>query len=236
MKHYIYLFSLLISIFLAGCSQPDSQLTKNKDEFVAQIVSLYPELKDKNYETDIIKRIVDGDTYETSSGLKIRIIGVNTPEVFGKAQYYGREASNFSKKQLENQTVYLFRDVSDTDKYGRKLRYLFIQNDPVMFNETLLMEGYANTMTIPPDVMFAEKFVKLERESKANNKGLWGENRNSSSTQESCTNPKIKGNINSRNEKIYHAPYGRYYSQTKAEEMFCTEEEAIAAGYRKSKQ
>jgi micrococcal nuclease len=164
------------------------------------------------------------------------MIGVNTPEVFGEAQYYGREASNFSKKRLENQTVYLFRDVSDTDKYGRLLRYLFIQNDPIMFNETLLIEGYANTMTIPPDVMFSKKFAKLERESRENSKGLWKENKNSSSNQANCNNPKIKGNINSKNEKIYHMPNGRYYDQTKAEEIFCTEEEAIAAGYRKSKQ
>jgi micrococcal nuclease len=234
MKHYL-IISLLIFIFITGCSQPSNQ-DKDTNAFLAQIINDYPELKDKKYEIATIKRVVDGDTYETSSGQKLRMIGVNTPEVHGNEQYYGREASDFSKKRLENQTVYLFRDVSETDKYGRLLRYLFIQNEPVMFNETLVIEGYANTMTIPPDVMFAEKFAKLESESRANNKGLWGENKNSSSNQVSCLNPEIKGNINSRNEKIYHLPDGRYYDQTKAEEMFCTEEEAIAAGYRKSRQ
>jgi micrococcal nuclease len=235
MKHY-FIISLLISIFITGCSQPGSQVTEDENEFVAQIVSHYPELKNKKYEVETIKRVVDGDTYDTSSDHRIRIIGVNTPEVFGEMQYYGREASDFSKKRLENQTVYLFRDVSDTDKYGRLLRYLFIQNVPVMFNETLLIEGYANTMTFPPDVMFAKKFLLLEREARENHKGLWGENKDSSSNPANCTNPQIKGNINSRNEKIYHLPDGRYYNQTKAEEMFCTEEEAVAAGFRKSKQ
>lgn len=234
MKPY-FLFSLFIAIFavIVGCSP----LTEDQDLFVSQIISDYPELKDKQYEVAMITRIVDGDTYVTDSGDKIRLIGVNTPEISGKAQYYGREATEFSKKLLDNQTVYMFRDVSNTDKYGRLLRYLFIQNDPVMFNETLLKEGYANTMTIPPNVMFADKFVKLERESRLNNKGLWKENENPSVDQQkaTCTQPKIKGNINSRNEKIFHVPGGRNYEATKAEEMFCSEEEAIAAGYRKAK-
>jgi micrococcal nuclease len=231
MKHYL-LISLLISIFMAGCSQPGSQ---NKDAFVAQIANNYPELKHIKYEIATIKRVVDGDTYETSSGHKLRMIGVNTPEVFGEAQYYGREASDFSIKRLKDQTVYLFRDVSDTDKYGRLLRYLFIENDPVMFNETLLIEGYANTMTFPPDIKFAKKFVLLEREARENRKGLWGKAENAENAQ-ACQQPEIKGNINSRNEKIYHVPGGRYYDRTKAEIMFCTETEAIAAGFRKSKQ
>jgi micrococcal nuclease len=228
MKHYL-LIGLLISIFITGCSQSSNQ-DKETNAFLAQIINDYPELKDKEYEIATIKRVVDGDTYETNSGRKLRMIGVNTPEVHGNEQYYGHEASDFSKKWLENQTVYLLRDVSDTDKYGRLLRYLFIQNDPVMFNETLLIEGYANTMTVPPNVTFAKKFVLLESEARENNKGLWGQQ----VKDQACESPMIKGNINSRNEKIFHVPGGRYYGQTIAEEMFCTEEEAIAAGYRKS--
>lgn len=231
MKHYL-IISLLISIFMAGCSQPGSQVTEDKNAFVAEIISNYPELKDNKYEIATIRRIVDGDTYETSSGHKVRMIGVNTPEVFGEAQYYSREASNFSKKRLENQTVYLLRDVSDTDKYGRLLRYLFIQNDSVMFNETLLIEGYANTMTIPPDVMFSKKFVLLERQARENRKGLWRQPEKA----QACANPEIKGNINSRNEKIYHMPGDRYYDKTIAEKMLCSETEAMSAGFRKSKQ
>jgi micrococcal nuclease len=230
MKHYL-LISLLISIFITGCSQPGSQ-DKDTDAFLAQIINDYPELKDKKYEIATIKRVVDGDTYETSSGQKLRMIGVNTPEVHGNEQYYGREASDFSKSRLEGQTVYLFRDVSDTDKYNRLLRYVFINNDHVMFNETLLIEGYANTMTVPPNVTFAEKFVLLERQARENHKGLWGK----SEDAQACQKPEIKGNINSRNEKIYHVPGGKYYDQTKAEKMFCTKAEAVSAGFRKSKQ
>jgi micrococcal nuclease len=126
----------------------------------------------------------------------------------------------------------MFKDISETDKYNRLLRYVFIKDHPVMFNETLLMEGYANTMTFPPDVMFAEKFTFLEREARNDHKGLWGQPKDNTP---SCDNPGIKGNINSRNEKIYHVPGGRYYDVTIAERMFCTEAEAMEAGFRKSK-
>lgn len=161
---------------------------------------------------------------------------MNTPESTNKIEYYGKEASAYSKQQLEGKKVYMFQDTGDKDKYGRLLRYVFIENDSVMYNEKLLLEGYANTMTVPPNVMFSEKFVLLEREARNEHKGLWGEKNNQALTYTSCEQPKIKGNINSNNEKIYHVPEGRYYDATIAEEMFCTEEEAIAAGYRKSKQ
>lgn len=231
MKRYL-IISFLISIFITGCSQLGSQ---DKDEFVAQIIINYPELKDKKYEITTIKRTVDGDTFETESGHKVRLIGVNCPESIGKVEFFGKEASNFSRERLTGKKVYMFQDAGDKDKYGRLLRYIFIENENTMYNETLLIEGYANTMTVPPNVMFSKKFVELEREAREKNKGLWGDNKNSSN-QANCTNPQIKGNINSRNEKIYHLPGGRYYNQTKAEEMFCTEEEAVDAGCRKAKE
>ncbi|WP_281938107.1 thermonuclease family protein [Paenibacillus tyrfis] len=78
---------------------------------------------------------------------------------------------------MTGKTVYLFADAGDKDKYGRLLRYVFIQGDPAMFNETLIREGYANTMTIPPNVMFQDSFVKLEREARSKKKGLWADNK-----------------------------------------------------------
>jgi micrococcal nuclease len=229
MKHTLLLPILIFLI--TSCSFTAGSQT-GEDEFLTQVFERYPELRDKKYEAATVKRVIDGDTFETDSAQKVRLIGVNTPERHGQAQYYGREASDFSKKQLNGKKIYMFKDVSDTDKYNRLLRYVFIKDNPVMFNEMLLMEGYGNTMTIPPDVMFAEKFLSLERQARENSKGLWGESEHA----HACQEPEIKGNINSRNEKIYHMPGGRYYDQTKAEKMFCTEEEAIAAGYRKSKQ
>ncbi len=65
--------------------------------------------------------------------------------------------------------------------------------------------------------------------------GCSNESSTDSNTQGKCENPEIKGNLTTYDgEKIYHVPGGQYYDVTDAEEMFCTEEDAIEAGYRKS--
>jgi micrococcal nuclease len=219
---------------MTGCSQFGNQ-GNSADAFVTEILSSYPDLADKKYEIATVARTVDGDTFATETGDKVRLIGVNTPESTKEVEFFGKEASSFSRERLTGKKVYMFQDTGDKDRYGRLLRYIFVENEPTMFNETLLIEGYANTMTVPPNVMFSEKFVQLEREARESDKGLWGDAYNAAPESNKCDEPKIKGNINSKNEKIFHIPGGRYYDQTKAEEMFCTEEEAIDAGFRKSK-
>jgi micrococcal nuclease len=231
---------------LAACSpEPDD----HRDPFVRAIFGAYPELRGRAYDIETVKRVVDGDTFVTEGGDRVRLIGVDTPEVHGRTEHYGKEASAFSGKRLTGNKVYMFKDVSETDRYGRLLRYVFVENETRMFNEILIAEGYGTALTVPPDVMFAEKFVRAEREARKNEAGLWAEAESAESDDTAepagsagtagqadagpgCAEPMIKGNINSRGEKIYHVPGGRYYEQTKAEEMFCTEEEARAAGYR----
>lgn len=218
---------LAVALLAAGCA-PAEQAAG--DPFVDEVVRRYPELAGKPWTKDTVKRVIDGDTYQAAGGEKVRLIGVNTPELKGETREYGERARAFTRDRLEGRTVYQFRDVSDTDRYGRLLRYVFVAGDPVMFNETLLREGYANVMTVPPDVLFADAFAELAREARENGRGLWGGEPDASA----CENPRIKGNINSRGEKIYHVPGGRHYDVTIAEQWFCTEEEAIEAGYRKA--
>lgn len=236
---------LLLTALLAGCS---SRTAASPDQDVSSIIEAYPELAGQPWTQEVVKRVVDGDTIETAKGDKVRLIGVNTPETVkpnSPVEAYGKEASNFTKSKLTGKTVYLFKDAGDKDNYGRLLRYLFIAGETVMYNETLLAEGYANTMTVPPNVMFQKRFLEVERQARANNKGLWGPSGSSGTNGSSekpggafsagCAQPKIKGNINADKEKIYHVPGGRYYEQTNPEALFCTEDEAKAAGYRKSK-
>lgn len=232
---------IAIIVSLSGCQI--GQPSNNEDHFLAQILEQYPELEGQPYEIDQVQRVVDGDTFVTNSGDKVRLIGVNTPEVHGKVEAYGEEASKYSKEQLTDRKVYMFQDAGSTDKYGRLLRYVFIDQDPIMYNDRLMMEGLANTMTIAPNVMYADHFVELEQTARKQNKGLWADkssNSNSSSSTSTssagCSKPTIKGNINSKNEKIYHVPGGAAYEQTQAEQLFCTEDEAVAAGFRKAKQ
>lgn len=214
-------------VLLTGC-MPLSTSTSD-DPFVREILLAYPELQGKLAESDTITRVVDGDTFELSSGAKVRMIGVDTPEVYGGAEPYGLEASDFSKELLNDKEVVMFKDVSTTDRYGRLLRYVFLLGDPLMVNERLIVEGYANAMTYPPDVSYAERFVEAERTAREQSLGMWQE---TPAAAASCDSPQIKGNINSKGEKIYHLPDGRYYEATIAEMMFCTEEEAVQSGFR----
>ncbi|MCG7410019.1 thermonuclease family protein [Paenibacillus sp. ACRRX] len=178
------------AFLLAGCV---SSTDGNSKSIVQELIQNYPELKGKTYESDTVQRVVDGDTFVTKSGHKVRLIGVNTPETHGKVQYYGKEASQFTKEQLTGKQVYLFSDTGNTDKYGRLLRYVFIHNHSQMFNETLVTEGYANAMTIPPNVMYAEHFVQLERKARKHKKGLWGSDKNELKPSRTPSHAKTSG-------------------------------------------
>jgi len=129
-----------------------------------------------------IKKFVDGDTFwvddGSKKGLKIRLIGVNTPETVHPqkpVEFYGKEASAYVKDLLIGKKVRLEFDVDRVDRYGRTLAYVFLK-DGTFLNAELVKNGYAQIMTIPPNVKYSEKFLKLEREARDNNRGLWNEN------------------------------------------------------------
>lgn len=124
-------------------------------------------------------KVVDGDTFEIEGGQKVRLIGVDTPETVDPRRpvgCFGKEASNNSKNLLEGREVILQKDVSDTDKFGRLLRlvYLPIEDGKILFvNDYLVREGFAKVSTFPPDVKFVSQFLQAEKFAKENKKGLW---------------------------------------------------------------
>jgi micrococcal nuclease len=136
-----------------------------------------------NLEAVTVYRAVDGDTLELSDGRKIRLVGVNTPESTTRHEEYGKEASNYTSAQLKGKKVWMQKDVSDTDRYNRYLRiiWLSIPTDVMsekeirakMFNAKLVLNGYAEPSTYSPDVKYSDYFVKFAREARANNTGLW---------------------------------------------------------------
>ena len=93
-------------------------------------------------------------------------------------QPYGLEASERNRQLVEGRTVYLEKDVSETDRYGRLLRYVHV--DDVMVNATLVQEGYAQVSTYPPDVKYVDDFLALQRGAMDAGRGLRGEWRRSS--------------------------------------------------------
>ena len=124
----------------------------------------------------LVRRVVDGDTVVLSSGEPVRYIGMDTPELHHPrkpVQAYGREAMEFNRRLVEGKQVHLEFDVERYDKYHRLLVYVFLQ-DGTFVNAELVRQGYARLMTIPPNVKYADLFVKLQREAREARRGLWG--------------------------------------------------------------
>lgn len=127
-----------------------------------------------------VKKVVDGDTFwaddGTSKGVKIRLIGVDAPESrksFKKeVGYFGKEAKAYLTSLLTGNSVRLEYDVNRIDQYGRTLAYVYLQ-DGTFVNADLVRNGYAMVMTVPPNVKFADYFVKLQQEAREHKRGLW---------------------------------------------------------------
>ena len=122
-------------------------------------------------------RAVDGDTIEVEiegESYKVRYIGIDTPELHHPTKpvgYYAQEAYEKNRDLVEGQTVFLEKDVSETDRYGRLLRYVYVEN--VFVNAYLVQQGYAQVSTYPPDVKYQERFLELQREAREAGRGLW---------------------------------------------------------------
>lgn len=145
-----------------------------------------------------IERVVDGDTAivsfifdDGSKYLKerVRFLGVDTPETVHPnkpVQYYGKEASDFTKEQLTDKVVWLQTDVNPKDRYDRMLAYVWLDEPSKeelddeaairakMYNAKLLLEGYGQLMTVQPNSRYANLFVHFQREAREAKKGLWG--------------------------------------------------------------
>jgi micrococcal nuclease len=120
-----------------------------------------------------VTRHTDGDTLWLSGIGKVRLIGVDTPEVYGRVECYGREASAFVRRLLPlGSRVRYSLDVDERDRYGRALAYVYT-DDGRFLNLLLVRRGYAQPLTIPPNDRFAARFVAAARQARARRVGLW---------------------------------------------------------------
>jgi len=211
-----------------------------------------PETPPSQDSTDLVTvtRVIDGDTIEIEGGQKVRYIGINTPESVDPrrpVQCFGVEASNLNKNLVEGKKVRLEKDISETDKYGRLLRYVWLGD--TLINDYLVRSGFAQAYSYPPDILYSQEFTAAQTEARDAGRGLWSScssptapvTQPSSKSPQAPPNPNctIKGNITTSG-KIYHLPGQRYYDQTTIDEgagerWFCTEADAQAAGWRRSK-
>jgi len=144
--------------------------------------------KSYNYSDILVKRAVDGDTLVLEDGERVRLIGIDTPEMHESNKLYrdasrsrqdattiqklGRLSYEFTKQLVEGKRVSLEFDVERHDRYGRLLAYVYLK-DGTFVNARIVQEGYASLLTYPPNVKYSDLFAKLYREARENRRGLW---------------------------------------------------------------
>lgn len=194
----------------------------------------------------VVTSVSDGDTVHVQldgKDEKVRFIGVNCPEIAHpelgiEKQPYGKEAAAYTRERLSGKTVYLEFDVQERDKYGRLLAYVWLEwpssgsEQEVrakMYNARLLLDGYAQVMTVPPNVKYADLFVKLQREVREQGKGLWGA---APAVPTGQTGGKAEY-IGNSNSKKFHLPDCRWAQEIAPQNRveFRSREEAVKAGY-----
>lgn len=241
----------ILTINIAGCSTiiPDDGLKIQKENITHENNTDY-----KRIEVELAQPS-DGDTiavFYNGNREIVRFLLVDSPETshprLGE-QPYGKEAKEFTKNLVENaRKIELEFDIGlQRDKYGRLLAYTYVDGNLVQ--EELLKNGLARVAYIyPPNTRYVDQFNTIQKEAQQKGIGIWEienyaqedgfhpELMNSKEIEDISANDGclIKGNIGS--EKIYHTPDSAWYEQTKPEVMFCTEEEAVNAGFRPPKQ
>lgn len=173
----VALFTIFVgSAWMSGLATPSESERESNAPGVVQEAQLTPTaepqakitLAPSDRQEVKVTRVVDGDTIELEGGQKLRYIGMDTPET---GDCYATEATNKNKELVEGKLVSLEKDVSETDRFGRLLRYVYV--DDVMVNEVLVKDGFASVYTYPPDVKYNDRFMEVQKDASAEGRGLW---------------------------------------------------------------
>jgi micrococcal nuclease len=143
-----------------------------------------------NYDNVLVVKAVDGDTLKLSNNERVRLIGIDTPEMHESEKLYrdsrksgqdaktiqalGKRSYAFTRSLVEGKTVRLEFDVEKRDKYKRLLAYVYLP-DGTFVNAEIVKQGYASLMTYPPNVKYADEFRRLYQQARELRSGLWKE-------------------------------------------------------------
>ena len=155
-----------LALALAGCA-PDPETGRTTLSGLAPSASVRP----------VVTRIVDGDTLHVSDlDERVRLIGIDSPEVGGDTECYGSEAADHLAGLIQPGTEVEIRfDVETFDRYGRYLGYVYRISDDLFVNERMVSDGYAQISTFPPNVRHVGDFKRAQAEARQADMGLWAE-------------------------------------------------------------
>jgi len=125
----------------------------------------------------LVTRVIDGDTIEVDIDgtiYKVRYIGLDAPELDDKQAEFcalAQEATRYNRQLVEGKTVRLEKDISETDKYERLLRYVYVGDTFV--NAELVRQGLAWAEAYEPDIKYQDYLEELETEARQAGRGLW---------------------------------------------------------------
>jgi len=200
-KWGLAILMVIFSFFLTGkivealpsptaTSTPKPEVKSEQTESSPTPLSPTP-TPDPNVTMVKVVNVVDGDTFKIESGETVRLIGIDTSETVHPSkpvQCYGKEASLKTQELIEGKEIKLEKDVSEKDKYGRLLRYVYVGD--VFVNEYLVREGYAMSSSYPSDVKYQAKFVEAQEKAQEENKGLWNTTNCPTPTSKPIATPK----------------------------------------------
>src|SRR4051794_18049746 len=165
------LLALLLALAFAGCQALGGGGAQERHVDGAQ--------------TGRVVRVVDGDTIHVRLGgveEKVRYIGIDTPESVKPGtpvQCFAKRASAYNERLVGGERVRVVRDAEARDRYGRLLAYVYRARDGLFVNAELVRGGYAQPLTIPPNVAHAEQFRRLAAAARRAGRGLWSACRSS---------------------------------------------------------
>jgi len=125
----------------------------------------------------LVTRVIDGDTIEVDIAgtiYKVRYIGIDTPEPNDKRPEFcalAQEATRYNRQLVEGKTIRLEKDISETDQYGRLLRYVYIGD--TLVNAELVRRGLAWAKSYPPDIKYQDQLDESERQAREDGIGIW---------------------------------------------------------------
>ena len=189
-KKIIYLIVLIAitafaSYFLKDALDEKAQNNLNNTNTNTEIVTNTNEKEEIELQEAYVTKIIDGDTLGVTidgNYYKVRLIGINCPEYTKEIEPYGKEATEYTTEKLYNKTIYLQKDISNTDNYDRLLRYVWlnkvvtIDEETIknsLFNYELVINGLAHSNYYKPDITLQNYLEDAENYAKQNKIGMW---------------------------------------------------------------